>query len=229
MKNRPFAICHVMMSLDGRIGSSMTEAIGDSDAYKSSLASIQCQTTLMGVERLPSKYKDEAPFSITSGTPIGREFVNVACRADDYSIIIDTLGGLNVELVEQREAAPLIVVMSEDAPVEYADWLTRQGVNWIAVGRGDVDYERMADIISTKFGVERMVVFGGGKVNGAMLAAGLLDEVSVIVGAGIDGRRETSVFDGIADEGWDLTRLRLQGVARVGSAAVWLRYDVLSK
>ena len=42
-----------------------------------------------------------------------------------------------------------------------------------------------------------MAVVGGGHINMGFLAAGLLDEVSLLVGAGIDGRGGmAAVFDG---------------------------------
>ena len=36
--------------------------------------------------------------------------------------------------------------------------------------------------------MERMAIVGGGTINAAFLNAGLLDEVSILLGPGIDGR-----------------------------------------
>lgn len=49
------------------------------------------------------------------------------------------------------------------------------------------------EILAEKFGVERMGIVGGPKINTAFLEAGLLDEISLLVGAGIDGRGGISV------------------------------------
>ena len=66
----------------------------------------------------------------------------------------------------------------------------------------------------------------GGHINAAFLAAGLLDEVSILVGAGIDGRGGMgAVFDGLPMER-GVTPLKLAGVKAFESDAVWLRYDV---
>ena len=75
-------------------------------------------------------------------------------------------------------------------------------------------------------GVERMAVVGGGHINAGFLAAGLLDEVSVLIGAGIDGRGGmAAVFDGLPMER-PVTPLRLTAVQSYESGAVWLRYNV---
>lgn len=56
------------------------------------------------------------------------------------------------------------------------------------------------------------------------LAAGLLDEVSILIGAGIDGRGGmTAVFDGLP-ENRPVTPLKLSSVQQFESGAVWLRY-----
>ena len=67
-------------------------------------------------------------------------------------------------------------------------------------------------------------VVGGGHINAGFLAAGLLDEISILVGAGIDGRGGMgAVFDGLPKER-PVTPLKLQSVKPFDSGAVWLRY-----
>ncbi len=65
-----------------------------------------------------------------------------------------------------------------------------------------------------------------GRIDCAFLAAGLLDEVSLMTGPGIDGRKGmTAVFDGIDEPNRPATLLRLQTVERMGDT-VWMRYKV---
>lgn len=85
---------------------------------------------------------------------------------------------------------------------------------------------RMCEILADKFDVERMAVVGGGHINAGFLKDGLLDEVSILIGAGIDGRAGMAVvFDGLeADH--PVTQLKLTDVKKYDSDAVWLRYTV---
>ena len=88
-----------------------------------------------------------------------------------------------------------------------------------------MDLARAVEILAEKFGVERMGIVGGPKINTAFLEAGLLDEISLLVGAGIDGRGGMpSVFDGLAME-HDVTRLKLIDVKKFDSDAVQIRYQ----
>jgi len=85
------------------------------------------------------------------------------------------------------------------------------------------------EILGDKFGVKRLGVVGGGKINGTFLQAGLLDEVSLMIGGGIDGRAGmTAVFDGIKQADYLPTLLTLNDVERMGNT-VWLRYTVNKK
>ena len=79
--------------------------------------------------------------------------------------------------------------------------------------------KRACEILAAEFDVKRAAAVGGGHINAGFLAAGLLDEVSILIGAGIDGR------DGLPMER-GVTPLKLTSVQQYGSGAVWLRYNV---
>ena len=78
------------------------------------------------------------------------------------------------------------------------------------------------------FGVRKITLQGGGIINGAMLAAGIIDELSLVIYPGIDGLTTSpSIFEylGAADErpaeGQSLELLSSQALA---NGIVWLRY-----
>ena len=85
---------------------------------------------------------------------------------------------------------------------------------------------RACGILAQEFGVKRLAVVGGGHINAGFLAAGMLDEVSMLIGAGIDGRGGmAAVFDGLLMSS-AVTQLQLLKVQQFDSDAVWLRYKV---
>lgn len=70
-----------------------------------------------------------------------------------------------------------------------------------------------------------MGIVGGSKINTSYLEAGLLDEISLLIGAGIDGRGSMpAVFDGLSMS-HDATALKLMDVHKFDSGAVWIRYQ----
>lgn len=119
---------------------------------------------------------------------------------------------------------PYLIVTSEQVSKEYLEYLDGKNISWIACGKERIDLSRTCEILAKDLGVSRLGVVGGPAINTAFLNAGLLDEVSILIGAGIDGRREMpSVFDG-REMSFPLTQLTLSDVKKFESGAVWLRY-----
>ena len=67
----------------------------------------------------------------------------------------------------------------------------------------------------------------GSKTNGAFLEADLVDELSLLLVPGTDGRHEIpAVFDGVNAALTAAVPLKLQSVERREKDALWLRYEV---
>ncbi len=216
----------MMASVDGRIDCAMTEQIDPSNAYYDALEQLDCPTTIEGRVTMQIHFALPEPFVALSSEPIGHPAFHKAAEGKPgYDVAIDTHGKLRWPSNEQH-GQPLLVIACEDCPKEYFDTLDRQGISWIAIGKNRIDLEKAVDILNTEFCVERIALVGGGHINGAFLADGLLDEVSVMIGPGIDGRKGmAAVFDGIDEPNRPATLLQLQSVERMGDT-VWMRYKV---
>lgn len=221
---RPYIVSHMMESVDGRIDCAMTEQIDPTDSYYEALERLGCPSQLMGRVTMQLHYAAPEPFVATDPAPIGHTAHHVARPSGGYLIALDTRGTLRWPAAG-FDGQDLLVITSEQCPKEYLDTLTAQGISWLAVGAEHIDLPGAMERLRRDFGVERLAVTGGGHVCGAFLAAGLLDEVSVMIAPGIDGRSgRTAVFDGIDDPGRPATLLRLTAVEQVGEGTVWLRY-----
>ena len=221
---KPYIICHMESTIDGRIDCDMLEQIDASDEYYDILEKLDCPSHLMGRVTMQMHYADSTPFEATDATPIGKQAWHIAKLSNGYTIAIDTFGKLRWPSF-CYDGKPLLVITSESCSKEYLSTLTAQGISWIATGSEKIDLEAAMTILNENFGVKRLAVIGGGRINGAFLAAGLLDEVSVMVVAGIDGRAGmTVVFDGIDLPDRTPTRLTLDNVYRISDDTVWLRY-----
>lgn len=220
---RPYIICHMIASVDGRIDCDMTEQIEGGNEYYEALDALSCPSMLMGRVTMQMHYALPAPFVSSDPSPIGQEAFHVACKASAYCVGVDTYGSLQWG-ENEFDGQALLVVTSELCPKCYHDRLTAQGISWIAAGRDGIDFARVMELLFSEFGVERLAVTGGGHINGAFLEAGLLDEVSFMLAPGIDGREGmAAVFDGIADKGRPATKLSLCSVQQMGET-VWVRY-----
>lgn len=223
---KPYIVCHMMSSVDGRIDCDMTERIGG-DEYYEALEQLGCDSDLSGRVTMQMHFALPEPFVPRDSTPAGRPSFHKAVEAPGYAVALDSGGRLRWP-ANHMDDRPLLVITGEQVSVDYLDTLRAQGISWIVAGRGEVDLPQAVEMLGREFGVKRLAVVGGGHVNGAFLKAGLLDEVSLVMGAGIDGRKGmTAVFDGIDDPAFPTTLLRLNSVERIGRDSVWLRYTFI--
>ncbi len=215
----------MMTSVDGRIDCAMTEHLPGVEEYYTSLDELNAPSRVSGRVTAMLEMSLAGTFKPSADEPIDREAFSKAADAAGYEIVMDTKGTLLWE-DDTESSRPLLIVTSEAASREYLKYLDEKHISWISCGKDKIDLKRACEILSEQFGIERIAVVGGGHINAGFLEAGLLDEVSILIGAGIDGREGmAAVFDGLKNDR-PVTPLKLTGVKQFSSGAVWLRYLV---
>lgn len=90
-----------------------------------------------------------------------------------------------------------------------------------------MDLPRALTALRKGFGIRTLLLEGGGHINGAFFAAGLVDKLSLLVVPAVDGRvGVATTIDGLAPRGWKPARLALKSVERRRGGTIWVRYDV---
>ncbi|MCM1036294.1 MAG: RibD family protein [Bacteroides sp.] len=220
---RPYIVCHMVASIDGRIDCSMVDKISG-DEYYDTLAQLRCPTLLEGRVTMQHYSAAAEPFVAEDPAPFGMTSVYKAVDAEGYMVAVDTHGKLRWAAAD-IDGKPLVCIVSEQVPREYLEMLREAGISYICTGRDGIDLRAAMEILHAEFGVERMAVVGGGHINGGFLSAGLIDEVSLLLAPGIDGRKgQTALFDGITDMDTAPAKLSLTAVERLDNDTVWLRY-----
>lgn len=223
MTERPYIICHMVASIDGRIDCSMVDKISG-DEYYTTLEKLSCPSHVEGRATLEHYTALKEPFVSADATPFGMSTVYKATDADGYMVAIDTCGKLRWSSAT-IDGMPLICVVSEQVPMDYLETLRNENISYICVGEKSIDLLEAMKILCTEFGVRRLALLGGGHINGGFLAEGLIDEVSLLLAPGIDGRKgQTALFDGIADMNRLPVKLSLESVERLDNDVLWIRY-----
>lgn len=223
--NKPYIICHMMAAIDGRIDCGMTEKMQGVKEYYSTLNELKATAFVSG--RVTAELEMALPGSYQpkNTEALGQEGFSKKGQAAAYNVVVDTKGSL-LWTAHKNGGTALVVVTSEQVTKEYLAYLDRKNISWIACGREKIDLARACAILQEEFGVERMAIVGGGHINAGFLDAGLLDEVSVLLAPGIDGRGGmAAMFDGLPMDR-EPYQLKLEGVKAFDDGAVWLRYSV---
>lgn len=220
---KPYIICYMMTSIDGRIDCAMTSQLQGVEDYYDILQELDAPFTICGRNTAELEMSLPGSFQSAVQTPYGREGFAKHIEAAGYEIIADSKGRLLWPDAAEM-AQPYLILTSENVSQEYLAYLDGLHISWIATGKDGIDLTRAMEILAEKFGAERVAVVGGPAINTAFLKAGLLDEVDVLIGPGIDGRGGMpAVFDGLSID-YPVTQLKLADVQTCEDGAVLLRY-----
>ena len=123
---------------------------------------------------------------------------------------------------------PIVAVLTERVGDAHLAGLRRDGVSYIFAGDGALDLGLALEILNRELGVERLLLEGGGGANGAFLRAGMIDEISLAICPAIDGAKGApSIFDSSDQDAGVAAPIRSMMLAStevLEGGVVWLRY-----
>lgn len=224
---RPYIICHMASSIDGKTDGSALRNIMRPGEYEALHSTLDGEAWICGRTTMQQHFAEDEPFVSQTNTPAGTESVHVARKADSYAISVDTNGKLQWSSGD-LQGDHLICVVSEQVSTDYLEMLRQKEISYIVTGKTSVDLAKSVQLLTENFGIRTLLLEGGGHINGGFLQAGLVDEVSLLLLPGIDGRHEiAAVFDGVSCSNNDAVPLKLKSVEQREGDALWIRYDVV--
>ena len=224
--SKPYIVCHMMSSIDGRIDCAMTAQIKGVDEYYKTLDSLNVPARLSGRVTAELEMALKGKFVPENPEQINKECFSKKKDSEKIDIVVDSNGILLWEEDSKYEKHHLIIT-SEKVSKEYLNYLDNRNISYIACGKEKIDLKKALEILYKEFKVQRLAVVGGPLINSAFLDEGLLDEISLLIGLGIDGRKGMQgVFDGFNMEHPVFTKLKFKEVKSFEDGAVWIRYTL---
>jgi 2,5-diamino-6-(ribosylamino)-4(3H)-pyrimidinone 5'-phosphate reductase len=121
----------------------------------------------------------------------------------------------------------VVVLCSQTTPDTYLQYLHEHTIDHITSGDDRVDLPSALEELATRYGVKLIRVDSGGTLNGVLLRAGLVDEVSLLIDPCLVGGTSPRSFFRVPDlssaEG--IVPLTLRHCEEVKGGVVWLRYE----
>lgn len=209
--DRPYVVCHMLASLDGKIdGAFMAapEAVAAGKKYGSLREFYACQATLYGTVTVAGSYSEgyakELPHSDVS---YPREDYIAESDVDNYIVSVDPKGvlGWNSKYIEKkkRPRAHVIEVLTGQVSEDYLAYLRGFDISYIFAGEEQLDCRTMLDKLKNLFGIQRLVV--------APVADGGTTSVSIFEKAAFLPERKPAAFS-------------LKEVQTIEDGGLWLRY-----
>ncbi len=227
---KPHIIWHMASSIDGRILPERWTPSGahSHDIYEDLHDRLGGGSWLVGrvtgqefAKRDAYPDQPEASFLRTAWLP------NHAAEA--YGIVLDAHGKIAWGRSDVS-GDPIVVVLTKAVSDAHLAGLREDGVGYVFAGETDLDPHEVVEILNTELGIDRLLLEGGGHLNGGFLRAGLIDEISLMLVPAIDGASGApAVFEGsgtAASERLPIDTLALMSHDVMDGGTVWLRYRV---
>lgn len=130
---------------------------------------------------------------------------------------------------KNRPKAQVIEVLTEQVSNDYLGYLRSMDISYLFAGEQRLDCTLLLHKLKTLFGIERLMVSGGGLMNWSLMQEDLIDELSLLIAPAADGNRHCASIFEKADflSPKSPAVFRLKGVKQIeNSDGLWLRYEV---
>jgi 2,5-diamino-6-(ribosylamino)-4(3H)-pyrimidinone 5'-phosphate reductase len=230
---RPYVICHMCTSLDGKImGHRWGKLPGykhESDLFEGTAASFGIGAWMVGTTTMdefdgPKTKLPRAPKDFRRHDHIANT------KAKRLGIGADAKGILRFR---QNEVGGdhVVLLVTDLVSNDYLTHLQSAGVSYLFCGKKQIDLRIALEKLAKHFKLRKLMLQGGGTFNGAMLKAGLIDEVSHLTVPIADGGIGIqSMFD-IPGEapGKSAATLKLISHKLMPGGVLWARYKVIER
>lgn len=217
---RPYVICHMLASIDGKVTGDflfregaecgtevyyeINRALGEGARAAGKRYGFACGRVTMESSFTGGYYPDLTPYrgtEVPSGDFVARP------EADFLAVAFDRRGRLGWQTGEIVDIDPgyggahIVEVLTEQARSEYLAYLRSIGVSYIIAGEFDTDIPLALEKLNSLFGTELLLLEGGAIINGALLRAGVIDEISLVTLPTVAGEGSAALFaeGGITD------------------------------
>jgi len=189
----PRVIMHNTVSLDGAIKDFEMDLglhYELAGKIKADAHLVGSETAKAGVETFTEEVPEEEP----------SDFIKPVAKPNDtrpYWVIPDSKGKLKGLLHVYRRSCycrGIIVIITNQTPDEYLQYLKDRNYDIILAGEDKVNFRSALEMLNSKYNVRTVLVDSGGILAGVLVRQGLVNEISLIISPVIAGNRSQNLF-----------------------------------
>jgi riboflavin biosynthesis pyrimidine reductase len=225
---KPHVICLMSSSVDGRTLLSRWRPQASGNLFEQVHDELAGDAWLIG-RVTGQEFAKGQPYSTSTDESFPREPWFVTRTAQAFGVVLDPHGKIGWGRADIG-GDPIVVVLTEAVSDAHLAGLRSDNVSYIFAGKSALDLPLLLEILHRELGVKRLLVEGGGGVNGSFLRAGLIDELNLILNPVVDGAKGApSIFDSTdaeTDQRAPVTAMTLDSSRALDGGAMLLRYRI---
>lgn len=231
--DRPYIVCHILSSIDGRISGNLFSAPETMQAqpiYSRIRKEYDCDAVLNGTVTCAQIYADGYVNHLPkTAEHIIREDFAVETELKKFAVCVDTEGTLrwSSNIVERGgQRSHVIEILTGKVSDDYIAYLRRLGISYIFAGENSLDIPLAMKKLKGLFGIDTLMITGGGVIDWSFLQSDMIDEVSLVVTPVVTGEKNAAtVFDqSNFVSGGGAKSLKFSDVKKYDGGILWLKY-----
>jgi riboflavin biosynthesis pyrimidine reductase len=179
----------MISTIDGKILTRRWEHLPESKTiggvYDSTAAEYDCGVWLVGTKTMQEFFGVSKKAGTTKANVPEGDYIAMP-DAETLAVATDAHGTIRFDDNEVG-GDHIVMIITKKTSSAYRAHLRDRGISYLICGNDKVDLAQALEKLQSKFGVKKVLLEGGGLINGGMLHAGLVDEISQLIAPIVDG------------------------------------------
>ena len=200
--NRPYVICHMLQSIDGKIAGGFfreKQTLELAKIYSDISKDYNGDAIIYGTTTAQEMFSSSKTVPVLNQKPIQKIDYIYKDDKNKWIVVIDPQGQISFDqFVYQNPRLKdknLIVILTENISSQYLETLKSLNISYLFTGKEEIDLKLALEKLYDLFSIKKLLLQGGGITNTYFIKEDLIDELSLVVSPVVSGEeKQPNIF-----------------------------------
>lgn len=200
--NRPYVICHMLQSIDGKIAGGFfreKQTLELAKIYSDISKDYNGDAIIYGTTTAQEMFSSSKTVPVLNQKPIQKIDYIYKNDKNKWIVVIDPQGQISFDqFVYQNPRLKdknLIVILTENISSQYLETLKSLNISYLFTGKDEIDLRLALEKLYDLFSIKKLLLQGGGITNTYFIKEDLIDELSLVVSPVVSGEeKQPNIF-----------------------------------
>ena len=200
--NRPYVICHMLQSIDGKIAGGFfreKQTLELAKIYSDISKDYNGDAIIYGTTTAQEMFSSSKTAPVLNQNPIQKIDYIYKDDKNKWIVVIDPQGQISFDQsVYQNPRLKdknLIVILTENISSQYLETLKSLNISYLFTGKDEIDLRLVLEKLYDLFSIKKLLLQGGGITNTYFIKEDLIDELSLVVSPVVSGEeKQPNIF-----------------------------------
>ena len=200
--NRPYVICHMLQSIDGKIAGGFfreKQTLELAKIYSDISKDYNGDAIIYGTTTAQEMFSSSKTVPVLNQKPIQKIDYIYKNDKNKWIVVIDPQGQISFDqFVYQNPRLKdknLIVILTENISSQYLETLKSLNISYLFTGKDEIDLRLALEKLYDLFSIKKLLLQGGGITNTYFIKEDLMDELSLVVSPVVSGEeKQPNIF-----------------------------------